>query len=213
MQRNEARFTDKAVLYQKFRPSYPQELVDYLYTRVGFTANSHIADIGSGTGIFSQLLLERGSRVYGVEPNKDMQQAAMQFLAGFLLFTAITASAEATALSKQSIDFITVSQAFHWFDRAAFKEECQRILNPDGQVVLIWNARDYSHPVIQAEFALRQKYSDQESKEDPSKLAKDWTDFFDEGICEYKTCRNDLYLTREEYIGLTLSRSWAPNKK
>lgn len=213
MNNNTDKFTDKASNYQSFRPSYPTELINYLYTRVGLSEKNTIADIGSGTGLFSAPLLQHGSTVYAVEPNTDMREAANTHLAQYPRFHSIAASAEHTGLPSQSIDFITVAQAFHWFDQLAFKAECQRLLKPNGKVILIWNGRDFSHPVIQAEYELRQKYSSKQSKEDPSRFAKDWTAFFTDGICEYKTCRNDQLLSKEAFIGLTLSRSWAPTEQ
>ena len=125
---NEERFTGKADVYKKFRPSYPKELIDYLYSQVGFSQDSVIADIGSGTGIFSRLLLECGSQVYCVEPNDDMRQTAEKDLAGFRNFISVNAAAENTGLQEKSVHFVTAAQAFHWFDRQAYKLECQRIL-------------------------------------------------------------------------------------
>ena len=212
MSQNEEKFTNKAQHYQNFRPGYPAELIDYLYTHTGLTPDQSIADIGSGTGIFSELLLKHGNSVFAIEPNRDMRITAEQHLGVYDTFHSVNASAEATTLPDSSMDFITVAQAFHWFNQTAFKKECQRILKKAGKVALIWNGRDFAHPIIQAEYALRQKYSDQQSQEDPSKLAKDWSAFFTEGICEYKTCRHDLFLNKEAFIGLTLSRSWAPNE-
>ena len=57
-------------------------------------------------------------------------------------------SAEATGLSEHSVDFVTAAQAFHWFDKEAFKVECQRILKPRGNFMIIWNTRDYQQGVI-----------------------------------------------------------------
>jgi len=87
--KNEERFSNKADIYKKYRPSYPKELIDYLYSQVGFRQDSIIADIGSGTGILSCLLLERGSLVYCVEPNADMRKVAEKDLSGFKNFTSI----------------------------------------------------------------------------------------------------------------------------
>ena len=210
---NENRFTEKATLYKRFRTTYPLELIDYFCHNFQLTTNSKVADIGSGTGIFSRLLLEKVGTVYGIEPNDKMRMTAEKELKCFTNFQSIAAPAENTSLKETSVDFITVAQAFHWFDQTSFKKECQRLLTPNGKVAIFWNTRDYSFPLIQEEFTLRQEYGDPRGKEDSSKLVKDWSDFFSDGICEFKTCRNDILLTREEYIGLTLSRSWAPNQK
>ena len=72
------RFSSRVDAYAKYRPSYPSEAIDYLYEAVGLGERSEIADVGAGTGIFSRLLLERGSRVTAVEPNEAMRRAAVE---------------------------------------------------------------------------------------------------------------------------------------
>lgn len=99
-----------------------------------------IADIGSGTGKFARQLLERGSRVYCVEPNDEMRKIAEQKLHAYPGFISINGTASFTGI-KEKVDVVTAAQAFHWFDGNEFQEECRRILRPGGRVFLIWNLR------------------------------------------------------------------------
>jgi len=138
---NTKRFTDRVDEYVRYRPGYPQEALDYLYTMVGFRADSTIADIGAGTGILSAHLLERGSRVIAVEPNDAMRQAAEALLGSDPNYVSASGSAEQTGLDDQSVDYIVCAQSFHWFDRAKAHAEFKRILRPGGRVVLLWNSR------------------------------------------------------------------------
>jgi SAM-dependent methyltransferase len=138
---NKERFTNRVETYVKYRPSYPEEAIDYLYQTVGLLQTSKVADVGAGTGIFSKLLVERGSRVIAVEPNQAMREAAEQWLGGYRNFSTVSGSAEATGLPDQSVHYIVCAQAFHWFDRTAAKTEFRRILKPGGKVALIWNSR------------------------------------------------------------------------
>lgn len=136
------RFSNRVDTYVKYRPSYPKEAIDYLYDVAGLSAESEVADIGAGTGIFSRLLLERGiRRVTAVEPNQEMREAAEQALGRDPRFRAWPGAAEATGLPDGSIDFIVCAQAFHWFDRSAAQTEFRRILKLGGKAALIWNAR------------------------------------------------------------------------
>jgi len=135
------RFTNRVDEYVRYRPGYPQEALDYLYTVVGFQASSTIADIGAGTGIFSAHLLERGSRVIAVEPNDAMRQAAEIRLGGDPNYSSAPGSAESTGLPDRSVDHITCAQSFHWFDRDKAHVEFRRILRAGGRVVLVWNSR------------------------------------------------------------------------
>lgn len=218
MIKNEERFTGKADIYKKFRSSYPQELISYLYSEIGFCKASVIADIGSGTGIFSRLLLEQGSHVCCVEPNDDMRRIAENDLGnicGFENFTSIKAPAENTGLQEGSIDFITVVQAFHWFNKDAFKSECRRILKHSGKAVLVWNIRDYESEIIKKDYVIRKKYCFDTNGLGLTDTLKDYmnlTDFFQDKTCEERTFKNDLLMDRETYIGMNLSRSYSPNE-
>ena len=135
------RFSSRVENYARYRPSYPPAVLEVLRTGAGLTAGSVVADIGAGTGIFSEMLLKEGNAVFGVEPNDAMRQAAERLLAGFPRFTSVRGTAEATTLADSSVDAVTAAQAFHWFDRARTREEFRRVLKPGGTVALIWNVR------------------------------------------------------------------------
>jgi len=138
------RFSSRVENYVKYRPGYPPGILDLLRSKCGLTVTSAIADIGSGTGIWTAMLLASGARVFGVEPNAEMRAAGERMLASYSNFTSINATAEATTLPDHSIDIITASQAFHWFDREPTRREFLRILKPGGWLVLIWNDRNRS---------------------------------------------------------------------
>jgi SAM-dependent methyltransferase len=135
------RFSSRVDNYVKYRPGYPSEIVDLLKSDCGLTESSVIADLGSGTGILSELFLRNGNTVFGVEPNEPMRSAGEQLLEGYDNFESVNGNAEATTLPAQSVDFVTAAQAFHWFDPAAAKHEFIRVLKPGGWVVLVWNER------------------------------------------------------------------------
>ena len=133
------RFSTRVKNYIKYRPSYPPEIISLLESVCGLTSDTLIADVGFGTGLLTELFLKLGNSVVGIEPNADMRAAGEGILAKYSNFESINATAEATTLSDNSIDMIVAGQAFHWFDRAKARTEFQRILKPNGWVVLIWN--------------------------------------------------------------------------
>ncbi|MEM0996032.1 MAG: class I SAM-dependent methyltransferase [Bacteroidota bacterium] len=135
------RFSDRVADYLRYRPSYPSALLDHLQEQTALAPDSRIADIGSGTGKLTELLIARGWDVYAVEPNRPMQMAAEALLKQSPNFHSIPGTAAATTLPARTIDLITVAQAFHWFDPAAFRSEAQRILQPSGQAAIIYNSR------------------------------------------------------------------------
>jgi SAM-dependent methyltransferase len=135
------RFEKLVDTYIQYRPSYPVELFELLETECGLDPDWAIADVGSGTGILSRLLLQRGHRVFGIEPNEQMRRAAEGLLTGFSGFQSVAATAEDTTLGDHSVDFVVAAQSFHWFDPKLARREFARILRPGGIVALIWNDR------------------------------------------------------------------------
>jgi SAM-dependent methyltransferase len=135
------RFSDRVENYVKYRPGYPAAVAERLRELNVLKNKSVVADIGSGTGISSLLFLQNDCEVFGVEPNKEMREAAEVFLKDEKLFHSINASAENTTLENNSVDIILAGQAFHWFDVEKSKTEFKRILKPEGNVVLMWNDR------------------------------------------------------------------------
>jgi ubiquinone/menaquinone biosynthesis C-methylase UbiE len=144
------RFSDRVGNYAKYRPSYPPELVPFLEQAIGLDKSRQIADIGSGTGIFTEILLLKGCRVTGVEPNAAMRRAAEAQLGGYERFYSQDGRAEQTGLEDHSMDLITVAQAFHWMEVEATRREFMRILKPGGHILLIWNLRLQHTPFLQA---------------------------------------------------------------
>jgi SAM-dependent methyltransferase len=136
-----SRFSDRVDNYVRYRPGYPPQALHVLKSACGLTPAHVIADIASGTGIWTRMLLENGNEVFGVEPNPEMRQAGEHLLAGFPRFVSVAGTAEATTLPEATIDFVTAAQAAHWFDRAPARREFLRILKPAEWLVLLWNER------------------------------------------------------------------------
>lgn len=136
-----SRFSDRVENYVRYRPRYPAEVIQELKSECGLMASHVIADVASGTGIWTRMLLENGNPVFGVEPNGEMREAGERLLAAFPKFTSVAGTAEATTLADQSVNFVTAAQAAHWFDRGRARREFLRILKPGGWLVLLWNER------------------------------------------------------------------------
>lgn len=137
------RFTARVDNYARYRPRYPQTVMDALRDECGLSASSVVADVGSGTGILTEMLLRNANTVYAVEPNDAMRVAAEASLSEYQGFVSVNGRAEATTLPDASIDLITAAQAFHWFDPVPTRAEFLRILRPGGYVALVWNMRHY----------------------------------------------------------------------
>lgn len=139
------RFSDRVANYVKYRPRYPDATLQILREACSMQPGTVIADIGSGTGIFTQQLLAAGQdTVFAVEPNDAMRQAADEMLVAYEGFKSIAGTSEATTLPAHSIDLIVAAQAFHWFKPLPTRAEFLRILKPGGYVALVWNARKHT---------------------------------------------------------------------
>lgn len=136
------RFSKRAATYAKHRPSYPKELIPLLVKETGLAPNWRIADVGSGTGILTQLLLQNGNAVYGIEPNEAMRKVAEATIGPNRFFKSVAGTAEKTTLEPGSVEMITCAQAYHWFEPFPTKQEFKRILKASGWCVLVWNTRN-----------------------------------------------------------------------
>lgn len=208
------RFSSRVDDYIKYRPGYPVEILDLLADRCGLTRDSSIADIGSGTGILTRLFLDNGNTVVGVEPNKDMREAADRLLDEYALFGSLDGSAEATKLPPASVDFVVAAQAFHWFDREKTRAEWLRILKPQGWGVLVWNDRrvDSTPFLVDYEAALNAFSTDY--KEINHKNVQDERliqPFFGGEIYQARF-DNFQYFDLDGLIGRVASSSYAPER-
>lgn len=136
------RFESRAAPYARYRATYPAALIAHLAAAQGWRAGRTVADVGSGTGIFTRLVLERGPRVLALEPGAAMRAQAERGLAAFPGFVSVDATAEATTLPGASVDAIVCAQAFHWFNHERTRAEWRRILRPGGEAALVWNLLD-----------------------------------------------------------------------
>ncbi|MFD4704668.1 class I SAM-dependent methyltransferase [Gottfriedia sp. NPDC058432] len=195
-----------------FRPSYPNEYINYLLSENHLSEGSVIADIGSGTGILTKLLLEKKLNVLAIEPNNDMRGIAEKTLKIYDQYKSINATAENTSLKINSVDLITVAQAFHWFDKEKFQLECKRILKENSKVSLVWNSKDVLSPLM---IELQEICKETCPKfkgfsggiEDTPNV---YNQFFKNGIYEMMVYRNDLEMDLEGFLGRNLSSSFSP---
>ena len=208
------RFSSRVDHYIKYRPDYPHEVITFLKQEGILTSGSVIADIGSGTGISSELFLKEGNVVYGVEPNREMRDAAQKLLAGYKNFCSISGTAEITNLPTADIGLIIAGQAFHWFDKEKCKTEFKRILKSNGTIVLMWNdRRTNSTPFLSAYedfikmFAI--DYAEVNHKNIDEKI---FNDFFGEANYKIKLFDNFQYFDFEGLKGRILSSSYMPEE-
>ena len=205
------RFSTRVDNYIRFRPGYPSAVIDLLREECGLTPESRIADIASGTGIFTCMLLENGNPVHAVEPNPEMRRAAERLLAAYPNFISVNGTAEATTLQDQSVDLVTAAQAAHWFDRARARAEFVRILKPTGWLVLLWNERSTdSTPFLRAYEQLLVAYGTDYQQVRHERTTDRIDSFFDPAPCQQKMFSMVQEFDYASLEGRLLSSSYAP---
>lgn len=206
--KNIKRFDKKGEIYQKARPKYAPALFEYMKSVLKIPEGSVFADIGSGTGIFTEQLISCGYRVYAVEPNADMRRRAELRLSHKEGFISVNGTDANTNLVGESVDYISVAQAFHWFDTEAFKKECKRILRAEGKIFIAYNSRDESAEQTLALAALRRKYNPDFHGFSNGISDKECVGFFG-GKCEVFKADNAQTYDKESYINRVLSSSYS----
>ncbi len=128
-------FGSAAAAYERGRPSYPPEAIDWLLP----AGARKVLDLGAGTGKLTTRLVERGLDVVAVDPIPEM----LEVLRASLPETrALLGTAEEIPLQDNSVDAVLVAQAWHWVDPERAIPEVARVLRPGGRLGLVWNTRD-----------------------------------------------------------------------
>jgi SAM-dependent methyltransferase len=207
------RFSSRVDNYVRFRPGYPKELLGLLQSECGLNPRSVIADIGSGTGKLTELFLENGNPVFGVEPNREMREAGERLLKHFPNFTSVGASAEETTLPNNSSDLIVAGQAFHWFNRERCRKEFVRILKLGGWVVLVWNDRKTEATPFLVEYEkLLKTYATDYSKVDHKNIDDVVVEKFFGYVPKKQKLPSAQHFDFTSLKGRLLSSSYAPDK-
>jgi SAM-dependent methyltransferase len=128
-------FGSAAAAYERGRPSYPPEAIDWLLPR----GARKVLDLGAGTGKLTTRLVERGLDVVAVDPIPDMLEVLRTSLPET---RALLGTAEDIPLEDNSVDAVLVAQAWHWVDPERAIPEVARVLRPGGRLGLVWNTRD-----------------------------------------------------------------------
>lgn len=212
--KNTERFSNRVANYVKYRPDYPQEILETFRTEMNLKPSSIIADVGAGTGIFTKIFLENGNFVYAVEPNAAMREAAAEFLQDYSNFQLIEGTSENTTLDDESVDLVVAAQAFHWFDKAKARAEFRRILRTDGYVALVWNERQLDSTEFLREYErFLIKFGTDYSQTRHDNISDEtFRDFFQKDFRK-ATFQNVQALDFEGIKGRLLSSSYTPTEE
>ena len=124
--------------YERARPGYPEDAVEWLVDRLGIDESTTVLDLAAGTGKLTRQLVPTGAPIVAVAQMRARLEEALPGV------EALEGEAEAIPLPAASVDAVAIGQAFHWFANERALAEIHRVLRPGGRLGLIWNARDES---------------------------------------------------------------------
>ncbi len=203
------RFGNRVDNYVKYRPHYPKEIINYFKEEMDLNASTIIADIGSGTGILTELFLQNGNKTIGIEPNEAMRLKGEEVLSSYKNFISIDATAEATTLENNIVDLIIAGQAFHWFDAEKAKKEFKRIAKAGAYAALIWNERQIVTDFEKEYDAFLLKHATDYTNIDHKNITPDKIEtFFHPQKVSLKTFSNQQVFNHEELQGRLFSSSY-----
>ncbi len=125
--------------YERGRPSYPDDAVNYVVTELEIGEGRDVLELGAGTGKFTELIVHAGPLITAVEPVRSMREALER---NCPTIRVLDGTAESIPAADGSFDVVIAAAAFHWFDGDRAIPEIHRVLRPHGGLAMIWNVRD-----------------------------------------------------------------------
>ncbi len=189
--------------YDRYRPTYPDALIDDLVALQPRDA----LDVGCGTGKAAVLLARRGIPILGVEPLEPMAEVARSHGVPVEV-----AAFESWDDAGRQFDLIVSGQAWHWIDPELGVPKVARLLRPGGTMARFWNYHVLDEPVIAAFDAIYSELApeahglggDPAGNEDPPDPFADRDSF---SSIEKKVYRWERVLSADEWVGLVATFS------
>lgn len=134
-------FGSVAERYDRYRPGYPDSLIDDLLAQ----GPSRAVDVGCGTGKLAVRLMQRGVHVLGIEPDGRMAEVARGHGVPVEL-----ATFEAWEPAGRRFDLLTAGHSWHWVDPLVGLQKAAAVLEPGGTIALLWNYHAVDGPLLEA---------------------------------------------------------------
>ena len=190
-------FAAVADAYDRARPSYPIEAVEWLAGKAAAT----VVELGAGTGKLTDRLLQLRHDVLATDPLDEMLDHLRRRHPDLRV---VRSAAETIPAATRSVDTVVAAQSFHWFDHGPALREAARVLKPEGRIALVWNQRDERIPWVRKLGRLLGSQDQDISNIDPTEILVASKLF---GYVQEATFRHWQPLRRAELRDLALSRS------
>jgi SAM-dependent methyltransferase len=132
-------FDAAADYYDRFRPSYPAELIDCIINKTGINSNSKILEIGAGSGKATELFVNKGFNMLCVEPGENLVEAGIRKFSYTDKVKYCTCRFEDWKETPDNFDAAISAQAFHWVPKPIGFQKCFSALKKNGHIALFWN--------------------------------------------------------------------------
>jgi SAM-dependent methyltransferase len=155
-------FNEVAELYDRVRPTYPEELFADLVAITGIDAESSVLEVGCGTGQATRSLAALGCSVTAVEPGTGLAVIARRGLANFRNVEIETSTFEQWDDQGRRFDVLVAASAWHWVDPSVGWRRAHDVLRRGGWMALLGNVvvRQAGEPEVYAGTAdLHERYS------------------------------------------------------
>lgn len=146
-------FGESADLYDRYRPSYPPELIDDLADLAGLDGSRPVLEVGAGTGKATALFAARGIPVVAIEPSAEMAALARRNTAAGARVDVQETDFETWNPEGRSFPLLYSAQAWHWVDREAGFARARAALDQGGLIAVFWNRPVWARCEIRAELA------------------------------------------------------------
>ncbi len=156
--------------YDDGRPSYPDDVIDWIIQRTGITREDQILEIGPGTGQATVKFAQRGYRIHCVERGKNLADFLMQKCAPYRVTVDVSSFEEWQPQRPFETPLIYIANAFHWLDPEIRFKKCYELLSEGGYLVLLWNLAPYDPPLpVKKAYDLLWKYYPEKSNSPQTK--------------------------------------------
>lgn len=131
-------FNQAAEYYDKYRPGYPQEIIDSLISATGITKVSDLLEIGCGSGKATGQLIGNDFNILGIDPGEDLVRIGNErFKNENVKF--IKGRFEEYNFEEKKFDVVYAAQSFHWVSQPIGYQKCAAVLKENGYFALFWN--------------------------------------------------------------------------
>ena len=190
-----ASFNSAATIYDESRPSYPNEVIEWIIDKTKVSREEKLLEIGPGTGQATMKFAERGYKIHCIEMGKNLADLLVRKGEKYDITVDISSFENWEPKGLFTTSFIFSATAFHWIDQKVKYRKCYDLLKENGYLVLLWNVAPETEieAVKKAYNLLWSYYPERRAKETKIDIKSDRkleivnSSFFDlEGYLDYK---------------------------